>query len=141
MINWFIDSSVLLRIVKENSGAAQRWFQTAYDAGDRFAASTFMWLEVRHVIRNANLDTEILADYFQDIYWIPLDNTISIEADSVTGPITAADAIHVATAKRLLGTPDLVLVTHDEKMARAAARAGIAVQDPVTDDPLRKPVV
>jgi len=137
---WYLDTSVVLRIIIEGSNSAREWFNNAYDQGDLFISSDLLKIEACHIVDNAGYDDSALIDILDAVYFAPLDKHITTEALSVGGPVGGADSIHIATALRFKELSDFTLVTHDAQMARAAARCGLSVLDPVIDDAKRRPV-
>jgi predicted nucleic acid-binding protein len=137
MNRWYVDTSVLLRVIKEGSPASSNWFSTSLSAGDRMISSLFLDVEARHILRNANLSERPLDDYLGDILLLSVDDELMAEAASLRVPIRGADSIHLASALRV-GPENIWLATHDQQMADAAAVLGITTYDPVTDDPSGK---
>lgn len=136
---WYVDSSVLLRAIVEQSPAARAWFEGASQRGDAFIASRLMELEVGRVTKNADIDQDIVAEYLDEFFLMSVNDELLAEAIALDERLGGADSIHVASALRL-GATALTLVTHDRQMAVAARNLGFTVLDPVTDDPRRGPV-
>jgi predicted nucleic acid-binding protein len=136
---WYVDSSVLLRAVVEQSPAARAWFESASAAGDRFVASRLMEVEVRRVTKNAGVDQDVVSEWVDEFMLMSVTDELLGEAMALDVPLGGADAIHVASALRL-GPSVPTLVTHDRQMALGAKALGFDVHDPVTDDPGRDPV-
>jgi len=135
-----VDSSVVLRIVKEGSPAARAWFDRALAAGDTFLASRLMVAEVLRVLRNNDLSQATAEDVISRFVLLSLDDALVAEAVAIGPVVGAADGLHLASAARV-GVGAVAVVTHDRQMARAAEALGFAVVDPVTDDPGRPAVV
>ena len=136
---WYVDSSVLLRAIVDQSRAARAWFEECLDAGDRFVASRLMEVEVRRVTKNAGVDQDVVGEYVDEFLLMSVSDDLLSEAIALEEKLGGADAIHVASAMRL-GPGVVTMVTHDRQMAVAAAHLGFDVFDPVTDDPGRRPV-
>ena len=136
---WYVDSSVLLRAIVEQSHAARAWFEGASAAHNRFVASRLMEVEIRRVTKNAGVDQDIVSEYVDEFFLMSVNDELLAEAIALDDPLGGADSIHVASALRL-GPAALTMVTHDRQMALAARNLGFAVLDPVTDDPNRGPV-
>ncbi len=136
---WYIDSSVLLRAIVEQSRAARTWFEGASAAKDRFIASRLMEAEVRRVTKNVGIDQDIVSEYVDEFFLMSVNDELLAEAIALDEPLGGADSIHVASALRL-GPAALTIVTHDRQIASAARNLGFTVLDPVTDDPNRGPV-
>ena len=137
---WYVDSSVVLRVVKEGSPAARGWFDAALAAGDDFLASRLMKVEVLRVLVNNALDRTGAEDVISRFVLLSLDDDLADEAVALHAALGGADALHIASALRV-GTRVCTVVTHDAQMATAAQALGFTVFDPVTDDPLRSPVI
>ncbi len=136
---WYVDSSVLVRAIVEQSPAARAWFEDASRRGDAFIASRVMELEVRRVTKNAAIDQDIVTEYVDEFFLMTVNDELIAEAIALDERLGGADSIHVASALRL-GPTALTLVTHDRQMAVAARNLGFTILDPVTDDPGRGPV-
>ncbi len=136
---WYVDSSVLLRALREQSPAARTWFEERVAAGDRFVASRLVEVEVRRVTKSAGVDQDVVTEYLDELMLAAVDNALMDEAIAIDEPLGGADAIHVATALRV-GPAVLTVVTHDRQMEAAARALGFATHDPVTDDPGRAAV-
>ena len=136
---WYVDSSVLLRAIVEQSAAARAWFESASAQGDNFIASRLMELEVRRVTKNAGIDQDTVTEYIDEFFLMSVSDELLAEAIALDERLGGADSIHVASALRL-GPTALTIVTHDRQMAIASVNLGFEVLDPVTDDPNRGPV-
>lgn len=133
---WFVDSSVLLRAIADNSTAARTWFESAYAAGDRFVGSRILELEVLRVVKNAGLSLDVATEYLDEFALVAVGDDLIDEAIALDAGLGGADSLHIAAALRL-GIDRVTIVTHDAQMAKAAIALGFAVLDPVTDDPQR----
>lgn len=136
---WYIDSSIALRAIREESLATRAWFDSALAAGDRLVTSRLLELEVTRVLKNADLDVTTAADLVDRFYLVPLTDDLVDVAMSFDERLGGADSLHIATASRL-GSNAVTIATHDRQMAVAAAAIGFEVTDPVTDDPGSPPV-
>jgi len=130
---WFVDSSVLLRAIADQSAAAREWFESAYAAGDRFVGSRMLELEVLRVVKNAGLATDVANEYLDEFALIAVGHDLIDEAIALEPVLGGDDSVHIASALRL-GVDRVTIVTHDAQLARAAASLGFTVFDPVTDD-------
>jgi predicted nucleic acid-binding protein len=137
--NLYVDSSVVLRSLLGASPATTAWFDTLRGAAVTLVASRLGELEVHRVAFNAGVDGALASAYTDRFAYIALDDALIDEAQAIAYPVKSADALHLAAALRL-GPRDLTFVTHDQQLATAAAAAGFIVEDPVTDDPGRRPV-
>ncbi|MDR1186733.1 MAG: type II toxin-antitoxin system VapC family toxin [Bifidobacteriaceae bacterium] len=136
---WYVDSSVLLRAIVDESRAAKDWLDRASARGDVFVASRLMEVEVRRVSMNAGVDQGLVGQYLDQFVLLTVDDALLAEAIGLGQALGGADAIHVASALRV-GAGAVTMVTHDKQMADAAAQLGFAVLDPVGDDPGHGPV-
>ncbi len=132
----YVDSSVLLRKLFREPTPLAKWssIEHAY-------ASRLLVVEVSRVIDRCRLtgrlDDESVAQLheervrlMQSIDFVEL-NDILLERAALSMPtvIGTLDALHLVTAlevKRLLA-PKIVLLTHDEQLARAARASGLSV--------------
>ena len=130
---WYIDSSVVLRVVKEGSPAARAWFDQALASGDILMASRLMPVEVLRVLQNNGLSVSTAHDVIDRFVLLSLDNELADEAVALAPAFSGADALHIASALRI-GVDAVTIVTHDEQMARGAEALGFDVIDPVIDD-------
>ena len=147
---WLIDSSVLLRIISNDSPAAREWYQNCKLRGDTFFASKFLDLEVTRAMFNkiltktAGYHSHLVDEYLKDIDLIDVSDEIINYAKYLVVPLRAADAIHLQTAIYLENMSDaegtITVVTHDAQLAEGAKLLGVPVFDPVTDDPKRPPL-
>jgi predicted nucleic acid-binding protein len=135
---WYVDSSVLLRVIVDESRAAKDWFDGASAAGDVFVASRLTEVEVRRVSMNAGVDQELVGEYLDRFVFLSVDDALLAEAIALDPPLGGADAIHLAAALRV-GAQQVTIVTHDKQMADAAPHLGLTALDPVADDPRREP--
>ena len=144
--SWYLDTSVLLRILLGDSPVAKTWFEAARARGEEFFGSQLLDLEVRrtvlnmHLLSRSPLNMSIVDEYLREINLVAITDAIIASAAVLHVPLRAADAIHVATALDL-GSGAVHLVTHDVQMASGAMTLGLSVVDPVTDDPGRAAVV
>jgi predicted nucleic acid-binding protein len=137
---WFLDSSVVLRALINNSGATKSWLSRTLGSDDEFFGSRMLELEVRRVIRNAGADQRIADPYLSKVQFVAITSDLVTNAMELPFKLGAADALHIATAN-LLESLAPIVVTHDAQMARAIQSQGmLSCIDPVTDDPLRPPV-
>lgn len=134
-MNVYVDSSVLLRIVLNESGALREWRRIT-----RPVASELIRLECRRTIDRARirerLSDETVAQQRAAVLGVldafdivPLD-TVVLERAGEPFPtlLSSIDAIHLATA--LLArtqVEDLCFATHDGELATAARAIGFKV--------------
>lgn len=136
----YVDTSVLLRIIKGESPAALSWFRNLSDAF--LISSSLLKLETRRVAHRDSLAREEIENWLAQFATVNIDDKLLDEAAALEPVLRAADAIHVASAVRLVNAGlDVGLATHDKQMALAAVQLGLRAIDPVTDDPNRGPVI
>jgi len=99
-----------------------------------FVASQLVRLEVLCTLTNVGLGLKSANDVIDRFVLLALDDALVDEAIGLVAPLRSADALHVASAKRV-GVDAITLVTHDAQMASAAKALGFKVIDPVADDP------
>lgn len=86
---------------------------------------------------NAGSGERLLHRYFgrelvDSLHLIPLTDGVLAEAESIVPHVKTLDAIHLASA--IATGLDVTLVTHDARMAAAAAVIGYPVFDPIEAD-------
>ena len=137
---WFVDSSVIVRALVNNSTAARRWLDAQDKAKDEWYGSRMLELEVSRVVRDAGADPRDADHYLDRFDLVSITDDIVDAASALPHRLGGADSIHVATAMRLRSLP-LTFITHDPQQARAIeASQMFDVHDPVADDPTRSPV-
>jgi predicted nucleic acid-binding protein len=131
---YVVDTSIVLAAVIDGSEATSTWLNSIFTDGEKIAASSFLAVEARQVVRTRNGNEQLLDQYLIRLGILSIDNALMQVAEHLTGPVRAADAIHIASALRV-GRRNCVFVTHDRLQATAALAEGLDVRDPVTDDP------
>ena len=129
---YYMDTSVILRIVLGHSGAATDWFDARLRVGDRLVTSRLAVLESVRVLRREGLDTGLGDDLFSRMALLSVDDALLGDAGEIGPHVKSLDAIHLASALRI-GLGHVTVVTHDANMLRTAAELGLDVLDPVTD--------
>ena len=125
----YLDASVVLRKLQREAGSLPTWgrWEHAY-------ASELIRVEVSRAIDRGRLrgalsdrDAARLVDQsravFDRIEFVALSSSIlDRAAQSFLTPLGTLDALHLATALRLVeaGQSDLIFVTHDAELALAA---------------------
>ena len=135
----YVDSSVLLRAMLGQSRAALLWWEETITRFQPLISSRLTEVEVIRVIRRRGLLPDTAFEYLDELNLVEIDDAIIKSAVSLEPVLSGADAIHVATALEFQ-RGNIILVTHDAEMAVAARELGLAVTDPVSDDPNRGPV-
>ena len=137
---WYVDSSVILRALVDDSAAAYAWLRGVISRNEALWGSRMLELEVCRVLSNTGKRSQVAAPYLHQFNLVAITDDLIGDAIALPHPLGAADSLHLATAIQLATLP-LTLATHDAQMARAAQAIGrFPVIDPVTDDPLRPPV-
>ena len=142
---WFVDSSVLLCVVYGSSAKATAWFDGVRARGERLVASRMLRLEVLRSVLNKEVAGIIkpgaldAGAFLAEFDTMPITPMLLDDAETLAQPLGGADAIHLASAL-FYGSDNATFVTHDRQQARAARNLGMAVHDPVTDDPILPPV-
>lgn len=128
---YYIDTSAALKLLAEESHS--RAFATFYDdhSGASWISSALLRIEViravNRVMPAALPDARELLLAFD--YVIIDDEIVDAAMNEPDRMLRSLDAIHLATA-RILGTDLTAVVTYDDRLARAAADAGIPVIAP-----------
>jgi predicted nucleic acid-binding protein len=133
---WYVDSSVLLRVVLGQPERLPEW--ETIDRGITSALTEVECLRTldRHRLRSLLTDEQIadrrgvLFRSLQDVDVVDLDRPILARAaQSFATVLGTLDALHLATALlwRDREVPDLVFATHDAALATAARAHGMKV--------------
>jgi predicted nucleic acid-binding protein len=129
---YYVDTSALLKLlqVEEHSKAMADFYDEASQGG-RFVSSDLLRIEVLRATTRAA--PELLPNaraLLSAISTIEIDEEIVQAAGNESDRMPRTlDAIHLASA-RAFGTDLAALVTYDDRLARAAHDAGIAVHIP-----------
>jgi uncharacterized protein len=131
MAVYYIDTSAAFKLLVAEEHAEA--FLTFYreHRSDEWVSSDLLRIEVtRTVTRHWHAlipDAQRLLDAFE---YIQMDEdvvrTAMVEPDPL---LRSLDAIHLATA-RMLGKELTAILTYDDRLAKAAAEAGIPVESP-----------
>ena len=131
MTDYYLDTSVAIRVILGHSVDAAAWFdETTASLSDRVISSRLLRTEITRVLRREGLpvsDRDQIIDY---VHMVPVDHAVLNEAEAIISHIRTLDAIHLASALRC-GLDDLIVVTHDKNMAQVADHLGFPVHDPV----------
>ncbi|MBU3064189.1 type II toxin-antitoxin system VapC family toxin [Nocardia sp. NEAU-G5] len=131
MTDYYLDSSVAIRIILGHSPDAAAWFdETTANESDRVISSRLLRTEITRVLRREGLsvsDRDQIIDY---VHLVPVDHAILNEAEAIISHVRTLDAIHLASALRC-GLDELVVVTHDKNMGQVADHLGFPVHYPV----------
>lgn len=129
MSSVYVDTSALGRVLLEEPDKPV--IKDALDAFERVTASHLLRIELRRVgLRRELLDR---ADtLLADISLIPMDDETLSAAETLTpSEVGTLDAIHLATAIKLLEEDKLdALMTYDKQLATGARECGITVLSP-----------
>lgn len=135
MTQYYLDSSVGLRILLGHSAAAARWFDgTTASPHDGVISSRLLRVEMTRALRRLDERVQRRNVVLDHIGTVALDHAVLMEAEAIVPHVKTLDAIHLASALRS-GVEDIVVCTHDRAMATVAQELGLEVLDPVTDDP------
>lgn len=131
MTDYYLDSSVAIRIILGHSPEAAAWFDEATaNESDRVISSRLLRTEITRVLRREGLsvsDRDQITDY---VHIVPIDHAILNEAEAIISHIRTLDAMHLASAL-WCGLDELIIVTHDKVMGQVAEQLGFRVHDPV----------
>ena len=135
MTQYYLDSSVGIRILLGHSPDAARWFDSVNSSTtDQAMSYRILGTEMTRTLRRLGEPLELRHQVLDYVATVPLDHAVLQEAEAIIPHLKTLDAIHVASALRS-GAEDLVICTHDRAMASVARQLGLDVEDPVTDDP------
>ena len=124
----YVDASAVVKLIlpEPESASFHRWYLEA----ERLVTSRVGIVEIERAARRGPHIERRRMQVLADLQVIELDHDIAKLASGV-GPasVRTLDAIHLATALRLL--PDLdAFVTYDDRLAAAARLLGLAVVRP-----------
>lgn len=136
-MNVYLDSSVVLRRLQREAGPLGRWGQW-----ERAYSSVLLRIEVLRTIDRSRLKGTIadreVADLiteghaiFDVVEFVTLSAPVLERASqSFLTPVGTLDALHLATALRLVESAgvDLVFLTHDAELAIAARSLNFPVE-------------
>jgi predicted nucleic acid-binding protein len=136
-MNVYLDASVVLRKLQREPAAVLRWghWQRAY-------SSALLRVEVlravdRNRLRGSLTDRDVsellrnVTAIFEAVEFVALTPSVLNRAgQSFLTPLGTLDALHLATALRLVEAEgiDLILLTHDTELAIAARGVNIPVE-------------
>ncbi|MGH2935032.1 MAG: type II toxin-antitoxin system VapC family toxin [Gaiellaceae bacterium] len=129
MATVYVDTSALARVLtREPDGAAVLEHLSDFD---RQISSRLLRVELRRVAFRQGVG-EAAEELLSDIALVPLDDAVLAEAEAVPPRnVATLDAIHLATALRLVAGGDLdALMTYDAQLAAGAEHHGIRVIAP-----------
>jgi predicted nucleic acid-binding protein len=140
----YFDTSALLKLVhREAESAALIGYIRSHSAAGH-VSSELVRAEIVRALARLNYDDQgilvdreryeqeigEMGDLLQEIYTIGVSTEVLIGAAGLKGPfLRTLDAIHLATATRLGGRLT-AFVTYDQRLAAAAADAGLPVASP-----------
>jgi len=124
----YADASALVKLVADEAGspALHRW----YIGADRVATSRIGVIETVRAASRREHDPMHRDHVVEDLEVLELEPSIASAAAAI-GPagLRTLDAIHLATALRLLPELD-AFVTYDDRLAEAARALGLPVVQP-----------
>ncbi|MBO0852822.1 MAG: type II toxin-antitoxin system VapC family toxin [Nocardia sp.] len=131
MTDYYLDSSVAVRIILGHSPESAAWFdRTTSNESDRVISSRLLRTEITRVLRREGLPTSDRDQIIDYVHIVPMDHAVLTEAEAIISHIRTLDAIHLASALRC-GLDELIVVTHDKTMQQVAEQLGFPVHDPV----------
>ena len=127
----YLDSSAIVKLVAREPETPQ--LVEAVRADPEVVSSALAWTEVIRAVRRARGRIARAREVLEGIALVPIDDgIIRGAADLAPVGLRTLDALHIATALSL-GKDITSLVTYDDRLAEAAATAGIEVIAPGTD--------
>jgi predicted nucleic acid-binding protein len=124
----YLDASAFVKTValERETDRLQAWLRSRPDR----ASSALLRTEALRAAHRYGVEAVARArDGLRRLKLLALDDAILDAAGDLPVDVRSLDAIHLATALAL-GTDLGVLVTYDERMARAAAELGLATAAP-----------
>jgi predicted nucleic acid-binding protein len=127
----YLDSSAIVKLVAREPETPA--LVEAVRADPAVVSSALAWAELIRAVRRARGRVDRAREVLGGIALAPIDEAILRGAGELSlAGLRTLDAIHLATALTL--AEDITaLVTYDERLAEAAAAAGIAVTAPGAD--------
>ena len=122
----YLDASAITKLVvaESESGALRARVQ-----GERLVSSRIAFVEVSKAVARANPDADA-GPVLARLAFVELDAELARIAGAAGGPgLRALDAIHLASASRLVPELD-AFVTYDDRLAAAARALGLPVVRP-----------
>ena len=127
----YLDSSAIVKLVAREPETPQ--LVEVVRADPEVVSSALAWTEVIRAVRRARGRIARAREVLEGIALVPIDDgIIRGAADLAPVGLRTLDALHIATALSL-GEDITSLVTYDDRLAEAAATAGIEVIAPGTD--------
>ncbi|HLA93527.1 MAG TPA: type II toxin-antitoxin system VapC family toxin [Actinomycetota bacterium] len=124
----YLDSSAIVKLVAREPETPA--LVEAVRADPSVVSSALAWTEVVRAVRRARGRVSRAREVLEGVALVPLDDAILRGAGDLSpAGLRTLDAIHLATALSL-AEDVTTLVTYDERLAEAAAAAGIAVTAP-----------
>ena len=133
MVRYFyLDSSVVLRVLLGHSLTAARWLdEISADESNVLVSSRLLRLEVTRVLRREGLPVTRRDEVLDFLALIPLNDGVLTTAETIVPHVKTLDSIHLGSA--IVSGLDLSIVTHDSTMKTAAHILGYPVIDPVEE--------
>lgn len=130
MTDYYLDSSVALRILLGHSPKAAAWLQKIDgDVQSRVVSSRLLQTEITRVLRREGLSPVRRQLIMAGVDVVPLTESVIRTAEGIAKHLKTLDSIHLASA--LATGLDLTVVTHDAQMKVVAEDLGFDVHDPV----------
>jgi predicted nucleic acid-binding protein len=128
--DYYLDSSVALRVLLGHSPKAATWLQGIdADPETRVVSSRLLQTEITRVLRREGLSPTLRQLIMAGVDLVPLTEAVLRSAEGIAKHIKTLDAIHLASA--LATGMDLVVATHDAQMKVVAEDLGFDTYDPV----------
>ena len=129
----YLDSSAVVKLVSREPETTD--LVRVVRADPSLISSALAWTEVVRAVHRARGNSARAERVLGGIALVPIDDGIIRSAATLApAALRTLDAIHVATALSL-GADVSQLVSYDDRLARAAAEAGIDVIAPGTAEP------
>lgn len=132
MTAYYVDTSVLGRVLLRHSSKAVAWFEDAAES-EELISSRLSKTELTRLIRREDMSIAERDEVLDFVALVPIDHAVLTEAEAIVPHLRTLDSIHVATALRS-GVEDLVVVSHDARMLAVARQLGFTVSDPCAEE-------
>lgn len=135
MAQYYLDSSVGLRVLLGHSPSAAGWLdETTGSSDNRVSSSRVLRTEMTRALRRPDQPVERRTAVLDHVGTVPVDHAVLVEAEAIVPHVKTLDALLLASALRS-GVEDIVVCAHDRAMMTVARTLGLETYDPVTDDP------
>lgn len=127
---YYVDTSIAVMALLGHSESAARWLEEIdNDHSAELVSSRILRTELTRVLRREGLPVADRERLLVGVGVVPLTDGILQQAEAIVPHVKTLDAIHLASALAIGGSP--VIVSHDANMIAVAAELGLDTYDPV----------